>query len=72
MKDPNDKHKWLIDDEASIVVKEIFRLCINGLGVSKIANELNNRNIMPPGLQNFMGNGIKIWIIQIQNGVLYC
>lgn len=49
MKDPNDKHKWLIDDEASIVVKEIFRLCISGLGVSKIANELNNRNIMPPG-----------------------
>lgn len=49
MKDPNDKHKWIIDDEASIVVKEIFRLCINGLGVSKIANELNNRNIMPPG-----------------------
>ena len=29
MKDPNDKHKWLIDDEASIVVKEIFRLIYN-------------------------------------------
>jgi site-specific DNA recombinase len=41
MKDPNDKHKWLIDDEASHqVVKEIFRLCINGLGITKIANEL--------------------------------
>jgi DNA invertase Pin-like site-specific DNA recombinase len=48
MKDPNDKHKWLIDDEASQVVKEIFRLCVSGLGMTKIANELNERKINPP------------------------
>ena len=47
-KDPNDKKKWIIDEEASLVVKEIFRLCVTGLGIKKIANILNERHIIPP------------------------
>lgn len=29
-KDPNDKHHWLIDEEAAAVVRRIFRLTIEG------------------------------------------
>lgn len=29
-KDPNDKHKWLIDEEAAAVVRRIYRLTIEG------------------------------------------
>lgn len=59
MKDPNDKHKWIIDDEASIVVKEIFRLCMNGLGITKIANILNNKNITPPAYHKVLIGQMK-------------
>lgn len=34
MKDPNDKTKWIVDEEAAKVVKEIFRLFLEGNGVN--------------------------------------
>ena len=33
-KDPEDKHHWLIDEEAAAVVRRIFRLSIEGYGPS--------------------------------------
>ena len=30
--DPNDKDKWILDEEAAPVVKRIFDLCIGGKG----------------------------------------
>ena len=32
MKNPDNKKEWLIDEEAAEVVREIFRLCVNGYG----------------------------------------
>lgn len=46
MKDPNDKYRWLIDEEAAVVVKEIFRLAVQGYGPSKIATILSERKIL--------------------------
>ena len=33
VKDPEDKTHWLVDEKAAEVIREIFRLCIQGYGV---------------------------------------
>lgn len=38
--DPNDRKKWIIDEEAAAVVKRIFDLCIAGNGPMQIAKVL--------------------------------
>ncbi len=48
VKDSEDKTHWLVDEEAAEVVREIFRLCIQGYGVSEIAKEITNRRILNP------------------------
>ena len=47
-KDPDDKTHWLVDDEAAAVVRDIFRLCVQGNGVSQIARILTARQVMIP------------------------
>ncbi|MBQ9024159.1 MAG: recombinase family protein [Bacilli bacterium] len=49
-KDPNDKHKLIIDEEVSYVVREIFEKYKNGLGYHKICASLNERGILCPSL----------------------
>ena len=44
-RDPNDKNKWVIDEEAAETVREIFHMCICGLGPYAIATELEKRNV---------------------------
>lgn len=48
MKNPDNKKEWLIDEEAAEVVREIFRLCVNGYGPTRIANILTERKILCP------------------------
>lgn len=48
VKDPKDKTHWLVDEEAAEVVREIFRLCIQGYGVSEIAKEITKQHILNP------------------------
>ena len=48
MKDPNDPKVWLIDEEAAEVVRYMFRLCVEGLGVSQIARRLAREKILTP------------------------
>ena len=43
-----DKHQWVIDEEAAIVVRRIFKLCIDGYGPSKIARILTEENVLNP------------------------
>lgn len=47
-KDPEDKHHWLIDEEAATVVKRIFQLSMNGHGPHEIANILRDEKIERP------------------------
>lgn len=47
-KDPDDKNRWIVDDEAAAVVKEIFHLCMSGYGPTQIAKELRKRRIETP------------------------
>lgn len=48
IKNPKDKHKLIIDEEASKHVVQIFNGIIEGKTVSEIANELNKNNILTP------------------------
>lgn len=48
IKDPNNRHKIIIDEEAAKVVREIFSLYLQGNGTQKIALILTQRRIMTP------------------------
>lgn len=58
-KDPEDKMHWIVDEDAAKVVKEAFRLCMQGYGPSQIANEFSERRIMNP-TAHAKANGINI------------
>ena len=45
MKDPKDKHKLLIDEDAAWVVRKIFSLAADGISHSEIARILNEEGI---------------------------
>lgn len=46
IKDPTDKKKWIVDDEAAEVVKRIFDLCVEGKGPMQIAKELTADKVL--------------------------
>lgn len=48
IKDPIDKHRMIIDDEAAAVVRRIYRLYLDGYGNKAIANMLNDEDIPCP------------------------
>ena len=45
-KDPDDKKKWILDEEAAEVVKRIFALCIAGKGPMQIAKLLTADRVL--------------------------
>ena len=47
-KDPDNKHHWLIDEEAAAVVRRIFRLSVNGKGPCEIAGILRDERVEKP------------------------
>lgn len=47
-KDPEDKHHWLIDEDAAAVVRRIFRLSIEGHGGYEIARILRDERVECP------------------------
>src|SRR5690554_6709715 len=59
IKDPEDKTRWIVDEEAAKVVREAFRLCMQGYGPSQIAKEFTKRRIMNP-TAHARKNGIKV------------
>ena len=48
MKSPENKKKWIIDTEAAEVVRDIYRMCLDGMGNESIARELQNRQVLIP------------------------
>lgn len=46
MKDPADKKKWIVDEEAAAVVKRIFDLCVAGKGPMQIAKALTADKVL--------------------------
>ena len=50
LKSSEDKNKWIVDEEAAEVVKEIFKLCMSGFGPTQIARKLEERCINVPSV----------------------
>lgn len=48
MKDPADKHHWIVDPEAAAVVKRIFSMTLDGMGIYHVAGALAADKIERP------------------------
>ena len=48
MRAPDEKNKWIVDEKAAEVVKRIFDLCLQGVGIGKIASTLEKENVLNP------------------------
>ncbi len=48
-KHPEDKHKWIVDEDAAAVVRRIFRMSVDGMGPFQIARTLTQEGIETPG-----------------------
>ena len=48
IKDPKDKHKFLIDKNVSHTIKKIFNMILNGKSRREVANFLNDNDILTP------------------------
>ena len=59
-KDPDDKHRWIIDEEAAAVVRRIFRLTVEGYGPYEIARMLFEDKIEAPAVY-LAKRGLGIW-----------
>ncbi len=42
-KDPEDKKRWIVDEEAAAIVQKIFALCMDGMGPTQIAKWLTQK-----------------------------
>ena len=59
MKSPEDKHQWLVDSEAAVIVRRIFDLTIEGYGPYSIASKFEKDRVFSPGYylaQKGLGN----------------
>ena len=48
MRNPDDKKRWLIDEEAAATVRRIFELCMQGQGPCAIADTLWEEKVLTP------------------------
>lgn len=48
LKDPEDRHRLIVDTYAGTVVQDIFRMKINGYSQYRIADSLNQQGILSP------------------------
>ena len=57
-KDPNDKHKLIIDPEAAEVVRIIFKRYLSGYGINTIAKYLTEHKYLTP-MNHKLAKGIR-------------
>ena len=79
MKSPEDKEKWIIDEKGAEIVREIFKLCMQGYGPTQIARILTERKAETPviychnhGLPTSLKirEGSEIWAQKTVAGIL--
>lgn len=66
IKSAEDKMKWVVDEEAAEVVRDIFKLCMTGLGPTQIARVLEQRCVEVPTV-HLNGMGINTPARQPEN-----
>lgn len=78
IKDPNDKDKWIIDEEAAGTVRRIFQMFVDGVRMPEIARKLTEEKVETPQLYNLhRGRKIhrlsefpEIWSVASVKGIL--
>ena len=59
MKDPDNKKKWIIDEEAAAVVQQIFALCVSGLGADANMPLVREKPVLNPTFY-WLSKGMKV------------
>ena len=77
MKDPNDKHKLLINDEEARIVKRIYKMFANGSSINDICNTLTQEKIKTPSISKNMKLGTSnihygVWSTRTISDILKC
>ena len=57
-KTPEDKNRWIVDESAAKVVRQIFQLSVSGLGPTQIAKKLRSEGVMTPS-EYFQSVGVN-------------
>lgn len=75
IKDPKDKHKFLIDKNVSHIIKKIFDMILNGKSRREVADFLNQNDILTPSeYLNIKTNKdvtvMKKWNSEMVNSIL--
>ena len=63
VKDKLDKHKLLIDDDAALVVRDIYHMFLKGYSISRIANVLTDKQILTPSLYKNMNLNDRVKVL---------
>ena len=76
-KDPQDKHKLIIDEKSAEVVKRIFNMFASGIGLHEICKTLTNEKIPIPSVYKNLNRGLKstaygIWQTRTVSDILKC
>ena len=58
-KDPNNKYQLVIDEQAAMIVREIFERYLNGDGTKIIADDLSKRHVPIPSVHKQTNIGYK-------------
>lgn len=77
LKDPEDKHHLVVDEETAPVVRDIFLWRLSGMNYQNIARELNRRRILSPSRYRFEKGLVKdkrfangVWKISVIKSIL--
>jgi tnpX site-specific recombinase len=64
-KDPNDKHKLILDERAKYIIELVYELCLEGKGTQLISQEMMKRKIPRPS--SFLENADKLYGLTEEN-----
>lgn len=77
LKDPEDKHRLIVDEETAPIVRDIFDWRLSGMSYQSIARELNSRGIPSPSRYRFEKGMVKdqrfantIWKVAVMKSML--
>ncbi|WP_229407969.1 recombinase family protein [Massiliimalia massiliensis] len=59
MRNPDNKKELIPDPETAPIVKRIFEMCANGMGVGKICDKLSEEQVVSPSVYAFKTTGSK-------------
>ncbi len=57
MRNPDNPKEWIPDPETAPIVKEIFELYASGIGIRRICNQLEEREVICPSVYAFKKTG---------------